>query len=1127
MGMATAQTCWNKNLAIKINIFSWRLIRDRLPTNFNLDLRGVDVDLTRCPVCDEAIETSQHLFVECTIASSLWSMVATWWGFVDFPKILRDLIQWGDRVTYDKPIKACFDTMALFVVLNCLVIRCVILCRGCYIPASGIRAEVTINNDRRREVKYRQSQEVLVDISERITEHGLSSEITQSSGGSSDMSEGSENSESFEDYESSGEGLCLEKQWLGCLNKQRTKEPEVVSSRREIESGVFRYVRGTGKVRAVVELSNREGGLKFGDYLRRRGVSVQLQCLEFVPSALSTVRAGVGHDRVVWQELNISSLFDTHDALLSEWALLLWYQSSGFRLLGSKLTSEDMDGEYSYDAELAAACRLRGCYRSIDSSLFIPGLGTSLTSKSPFKAWLAVYKLRVEPLAWWKAYKQAKGGDAWILTLSWADFKELFFLQFFPRAEQERLKREAAGTARSRPRNFVGSSQVDPRTYPNCMGVVSTRGIEWGPASVVNQQNSHGVMTRGLSSVMGQTGRAVVVSTNPSLSMVPSKSIGTHARVYTYPVCSTFVDVDHPGGRCFRKNFQEIPPIRDVEFNYWCYSGAGPISSSLFAWLRLSERVRRISCKSCWSEILRQEKLYAKFSKCEFWLSRVAFLGHIVSSEGITMDPAKVEAITKWPRPTSVTEVRSFLGLAGYYRRFVDGFSRLALPWAKLMRKGEMRWIKIYSDASNGKSGLCTLAAWEISSGKANVVADALSRKSVWQDDVPARNRSNTTVHHSDLRTYDSDTGGHVRSCALDMDRKLGRTTSVIEFAYNTVGMHSIECAPPLRCDTVGNAVAPICWDSSCTCEDGVISFCFLPFTLLNVQAASCGEAVDAMLPQIREQVREEYRNGASGSGGNPPPVTIHTWLERFNKQKPRTFEKAVTPVWMQKNSGRPTSMAKREMHGYSLCQGKISRSVSSSNFFPRAEQERLKRELLHCRGAGQEHSMGLTSLSLDRTYAWSILITRADKRHKSGDHISRLISRIFTGVIQRNDQSGSDSRACSVSPTVSSPHRATNSGSHKTRHHSRVDNFTLSAPQVWTYDTQESVVELAGFLANIHDTTSDVSSIHDQPIVSEFQDVFPEELSRIPPLTQMWKSNIELFPGASQSPRLFNRMAR
>ncbi|GJV83173.1 putative reverse transcriptase domain-containing protein [Tanacetum coccineum] len=88
-------------------------------------------------------------------------------------------------------------------------------------------------------------------------------------------------------------------------------------------------------------------------------------------------------------------------------------------------------------------------------------------------------------------------------------------------------------------------------------------------------------------------------------------------------------------------------------------------------------------------EILRQKKLYAKFSKCDFWLGQVAFLGHIVLADGITMDPTKVEVITKWPRPTIVTEVRSFLGLAGYYRRFVEGFSLLALLLTKLMRKRE------------------------------------------------------------------------------------------------------------------------------------------------------------------------------------------------------------------------------------------------------------------------------------------------------------------------------------------------------------------------------------------------------------------------------------------------------
>nr|GEX71808.1 putative reverse transcriptase domain-containing protein [Tanacetum cinerariifolium] len=86
---------------------------------------------------------------------------------------------------------------------------------------------------------------------------------------------------------------------------------------------------------------------------------------------------------------------------------------------------------------------------------------------------------------------------------------------------------------------------------------------------------------------------------------------------------------------------------------------------------------------------LRQKKLYAKFSKCEFWLGQVAFLGHIISTDEITMDLAKVEAIAKLPRPKTVTEIRSFLGLAGYYRRFVEGFSHLALPLTKLMRKGE------------------------------------------------------------------------------------------------------------------------------------------------------------------------------------------------------------------------------------------------------------------------------------------------------------------------------------------------------------------------------------------------------------------------------------------------------
>ena len=87
------------------------------------------------------------------------------------------------------------------------------------------------------------------------------------------------------------------------------------------------------------------------------------------------------------------------------------------------------------------------------------------------------------------------------------------------------------------------------------------------------------------------------------------------------------------------------------------------------------------------SQTFRAKKLYAKLQKCKFWLDSVAFLEHVISKNGISVDPKKIEAVVEWSHPTNVSEVRSFLGLAGYYHRFVERFSHIAMPLFRLTQK--------------------------------------------------------------------------------------------------------------------------------------------------------------------------------------------------------------------------------------------------------------------------------------------------------------------------------------------------------------------------------------------------------------------------------------------------------
>ncbi|GKC49028.1 putative reverse transcriptase domain-containing protein [Tanacetum coccineum] len=143
-------------------------------------------------------------------------------------------------------------------------------------------------------------------------------------------------------------------------------------------------------------------------------------------------------------------------------------------------------------------------------------------------------------------------------------------------------------------------------------------------------------------------------------------------------------------------------------------------------------------------ELLKKQQLYAKFTKFDFWLDSVQFLGHVIDNKGVHVDPAKIEAIKNWAAPTTPTEVRQFLGLAGYYRRtkcvvFTDYKSLQYILNQKDLNMRQQRWIELLSDYD------CEI---RYHTGKANVVADALSRK---ERIKPLRVRALVMTVHNNL----------------------------------------------------------------------------------------------------------------------------------------------------------------------------------------------------------------------------------------------------------------------------------------------------------------------------------------------------------------------------------------
>ncbi|KAJ9553660.1 hypothetical protein OSB04_017705 [Centaurea solstitialis] len=163
-------------------------------------------------------------------------------------------------------------------------------------------------------------------------------------------------------------------------------------------------------------------------------------------------------------------------------------------------------------------------------------------------------------------------------------------------------------------------------------------------------------------------------------------------------------------------------------------------------------------------ELLKEQKLYAKFSKCEFWIREVQFLGHVVGEKGIHVDPAKVEAVKKWQSPKTPTEIRQFLGLAGYYRRFIENFSRIAKPLTE-----KFIWGTLQEEAFQTlKKKLCNAPILALPEGTENFVVycdashQGLGCVLMQNDKVIAYASRQLKVHEKNYTTHDLELGAVV-----------------------------------------------------------------------------------------------------------------------------------------------------------------------------------------------------------------------------------------------------------------------------------------------------------------------------------------------------------------------------
>ncbi|GJR93334.1 putative reverse transcriptase domain-containing protein [Tanacetum coccineum] len=323
-------------------------------------------------------------------------------------------------------------------------------------------------------------------------------------------------------------------------------------------------------------------------------------------------------------------------------------------------------------------------------------------------------------------------------------------------------------------------------------------------------------------------------------------------RLENIPVVREFLEV-------FLEDLPGLPPVRQVEFKIDLMPGAAPVARAPYILAhskmqelsdQLQELANRVFIRpifiddiliySCNKEehanhlriileSLKKEKLYAKFSKCDFWISIVQFLRHIIDSQGIHIDPAKIEAVKNWASPTTPTEIRQFLGLVGYYRRFIKDFSKISKSLTELTQKNKKYiWGEDQeSDFQLLKQNLCEAPILALPKGNDDFVVycDASLQglgavhftSRFWQSMQSALGTQldMSTAYHPETDGQSERTiqtlEDMLRACVIDFGKGLEKHIPPVEFSYNNSYHASIKAAP-FEALYGRKCRSPVCW---------------------------------------------------------------------------------------------------------------------------------------------------------------------------------------------------------------------------------------------------------------------------------------------------------------------------